>query len=737
MSTNYSPLISAVQSFIPLSDGLQIAPPVLWHAAAADINAESGSGFSSAKYNESTGEIESTGEPTMQDTYLTGTAGRTGRAMTASAGTWKDDTVSPWSDKYCLLQPDATLATWAVADTTPDTTGLKNAIVILRMGIAPAGNAGAHTAATTYAYLELASTSLVNWRIALRFAQPICLEYTINGGSNWLAVAFARKLGSVENYLAHNKGEIRLRIRPDARRGIMAVEVGDGNWLRHSVARPAAPATPESIGFFPTIESYKFSGAYRWASIEVYPLVFGAITLTKGTRYFDQRRLMNMQGAEVVTNMAGDSKPTQSESLTLAPDGDGGLGYTLSSSNSDTTEPATLADVLIFIPSQWEFNSIGYPLPQVQLPSVRYRELSVWDDASRMGATSGRLLVNDRALLYQDTYGNYSVNIGCGNNQIYWQRLRGVLGCDPQGIAVSRQDPYRFVEFPVRDFWAKLEVPLCQDVILDGLCIFSAVRLLLDIGQVNPGMWAITIPDTGLPGPGGYGDGFPHYILGKGTGLNPKYRFGPEWSVIAVLQELIQDSGEPDLSRGVSVPHYMFFDAFGQFHFEPYDPSGPGYYPVHFYYTYDPTGVGQMYDVTSYNSVGQMRTEVILQGQDAFTYELLQYNIPLPGNIGAVGYQFRWLERNARYSTPAYMALIGRVAARQASLPSQILRFRAPYWPHVFAGQVIGVPEYGAGLFQVLEIDSTVGYDEVYTGPEGTHCDSIITARSLINAIPM
>lgn len=736
MSTTYSPTIIAVARPIPEMDGVQEVEPVWWHTTAADINAESGSAFSDGRYNEATGDLEGQGVPTLQDTYLQGTASRSGRAFDAVDGTWKDDAVSPWSDKYRLLQPDSTLATWGVIDHTTNAAGLQNALVVVRLGLVPANNTGAHSPLTCYAFLELANgdASGINWRLAFRWGYPITLEYTANGGTSWYGVAYARKLGSVEHYLAHNHGEIRCHIRPDATRGIMAVEIGDGNWLRHAVPRPAPPATPASIGNWPASETYYFYGAYRWASLECYPLAFQPLTVTKSPRYFPPERLANAAGAQLLANFTGVNRSTQTNAVTFDNDGAGNLGYTVTSANSDTSQPSTFADIVIYIPSQWNYSYFGgVMLPEVLLSAYKYRELQVWDDATRMRYTSGRLSVNNRRLLYNQAYGNHACSLIIGNGQTSAQRVRGVFGCDPDGITTYRQDPIRIAELPVRDFMAKLEVPIGQEIMLDGLALPTAIRLLLDIGQVNPNRWAYNIPDDGFPPPGGYPDGFNDYILGQGTGLNPKYRYGPEVSVLTVLQELIQDSGSVDPWTGSVIPHYAWFDSEGYFHWEPYNPAY--FMPVGFFWTYDSTGLGQMEELTIHNSIAQLRTEVILQGQDAFTYELMQWAIPLPGNLGAVGYQFRWLERNARYATPSYMAQIAQVAARQASLPTQIIRFRAPHWPAIMAGQVIACPEIGAGLFQILEMDTVVGYDMPYTGREHYVCTTY-TCRSLINAIP-
>lgn len=714
-------------------DGVQETPPIWWHSYAGAINAEP-SGITDGRYVEPVGEVWGGPVPTFQDTYLSGTAGRSGLAFTALVGTWKDDFVSPWSDKYALLQPDSTLAAWGIRETTQTSAGLTPRLVVIRMGIAPAASGAAHLAANNFAYLELADDSTINYRLAFEYGKPIRLDYQDGTTNGWLPYAHAKKLGNLETYLARNDNEIRLHILPDTKRGLLLVEIGDGHWLRGPAPRPARPDRLSDPGALPSTQRYYWSGQYRWSSLEVYPLTFASPSVSKSKRHFGNERLSNLQGAQVIANFAGEEDGSQRVTGAFTPDGQGNLSYTATFSTSGGTVAPRFADILIYIPSSWSFQMRGYPLPEARLSVLQGRLLEVWDDATRMGMSAGRLLVSNRTGFYSGAFGNYALNLTMGNGQRYDQMMRGVIGCDPDGIKVGRKDPIRAAELPIRDFWAKLATTtLNQEVTLDGLCIYTAIRHLLDIGQVHPDVYGVTIPRTGFPPAGGYPDGFPFFILGKGTGLSPKYRYPPNVTVLSVLQDLIQDSGDPD----TGYPHYMWFDTGGQFHWEPYRPQ---FQPVvHFYSDTDTSGQGAILDFAVYNSIAQLRTGVTVQGQDAWTYELLQYSLPLPGNLGAVGYQLWELERNARYASPAYMERITQILARQASLPTQIVRMRVPFWPHVHAGQVIAIQESQAmkrvGLFTVLEIDSIVGHDMPYFGPGNTHCYSWITARSIENAI--
>lgn len=729
---SFTPLINATAGYIPQIDGLQETSPIWYHGWASTFNAGPDA-LTNTRYIEPIGEVWGAATPALQDTYLTGTGSRTGTAFTATTGTFKDDYRAPWSDRYGIQQPDGTLAAWALTETTPGD-ALSHRLVIIEMGLAPASNAAAHDPAETYAYLELAHGALSNYRLVFEWSQPIRLEFTFEDDDDWKPIAIARDLGSVEDYLAHHDSRIKIGIHPDPLSGRIIIEIGDGHWLKGPVPRPSTPDFLDEVGSLPSLECYQWSGAYRWSNIEVYPLTFANPSLETRPRHFGSGKLANLGSAQVLSNFAARSDPAQTLTMTPSADSNGNLSYTAEFGLEDNSTPPRFSDVIISIPSNWTYNGSGITLPQSQLSRRKVRLLEVWDDATRMGMSAGRLLSDNSNQTYSGAFGNYALNLGMGNGLGYGQMMRGIIGGDPEGIKLSRHDPHRFVEFPLRDFWAKLgTVSLNQEVTLDGLCIYTAVRLLLDIGQVNPEVFGLTIPSTGFPPIGGYPAGFPHYILGKGSGTNPKYRYPPNMTVLAVLQDLIQDSGDPF----TGYPHYMWFDVDGQFHWEPYYPQNQ--FVAQYYSDTDATGYGAIYDIHTYNSVADLRTGITVQGQDALAYDLLQYSLPLPGNIGAVGYQIWSTERKASYASPAYIRRIAEIMAIQASKPSQIVRMLVPFWPHVHAGMTVGIQESvalgRAGLFTVMEIDSTVGYDVPYRGERSNHCESWITARAIESSI--
>ena len=741
MATTYTPQIIADAALIPLADDVCISPPIWWQTLASDWNAESTTGISAGRYIDASGEVESVGIPALQDTYKTGTAGRTGRPFTVITGTWKDDVVAPWSDKYILAMLDNTSGiTFEVRDTTGTTAGILHAYVIITRGNTPIG-ATAHAVAQTYAYLELCYGDVTNYRLAMVYGSPIALEY-YTAAAGWSPVAIARKLGHVESYLERNGNRIHFKIKPDSAKGVMVVEVGDGHFLRHAV-RPTNPdpSRPNAAGRLPTYDNYRFVGKNGWAAIEVHPLRYPATTITKGALAVG-RPLDNLGSGRAVVNLLGDDTTAANTDVTVQQSGDNDLTFTAVSSMVDagagvgSAEPARYSDITIFIPAVYASYQLGYPFQRERLRVMKCREVQVWDDANRWGHSYGSITMNNFDGIYTGIYGNFALGLSASNGSTWGPRVRGIMGIGEDGMTLTGQDPVQIVNVPWSDNSYKMNIPLGQEVILDGLCIYTAARLIAQIGNISE-RWLTTIPNTGFPP---YPDAFPFPILGKGTGLTPKYRFLPDASPLGVLLALIQDTGQitVDYFGPVrSTPFYMWHDVYGQFRFEPWDPA---FQPVSkYYYAVDPTGQGQIEEIHVSNSIAQLRTEVTIQGQDAFSYELLQLHIPLNQNLGVVGYRYPWLERNSRYASEAGMLQAGRTAAIQASLGTQVVRMKVPFDPLVFAGQVCGIWDNNTlgrqGYFVILSIESEYGIEDV-TGREGYQvCSSTVVARSIENSM--
>ncbi|MCX6359793.1 MAG: hypothetical protein NT029_08310 [Armatimonadetes bacterium] len=385
------------------------------------------------------------------------------------------------------------------------------------------------------------------------------------------------------------------------------------------------------------------------------------------------------------------------------------------------------------IPAVWGSGWPWYEMPY--RPRVMHvHEVQVFDDIGRRMAASASVRINNRWGDMSGVFGNFSATLTASNGAGWAvQRLRGVLAGSP-GLQVSRQDPARYAEGVIHDPSYKLRRPLGQEIILDGWCIYSAVRLLMEIGQIHPD-FLVNIPWYPY-GPAGYDCPYP--ILGRGTGLSPRFRFMPDATVMGVLSDLVQDAGCVDPITGVSVPYFWGFDRWGQAHFEPFDPRG---LPVATWYTdTDLTGLHRIEEIQVINSIEDLRTEITFQGHDALTNELLNLHVPLPADLATAGFNYPWFERNSRWSSEEYVGRLMGSAVNAASLPGQLVRMLVPFDPNVFAGQLVGVRERqalgGSGLFVITSLESRYGLMDA-TGRHGEQeCHSIVTARAAESLMP-
>src|ERR1041384_7863847 len=121
---------------VPETDGFQRSPLVCWSTPAGAWNQESGTEVH-GRFNEALGEARGAPVPKAQDTYISGTGSRTGRAFTVVSGTWKDDFYFHEFGKYGLMMPDGTSGTtFEVKDANApvSTKGITHNLVIVRRG---------------------------------------------------------------------------------------------------------------------------------------------------------------------------------------------------------------------------------------------------------------------------------------------------------------------------------------------------------------------------------------------------------------------------------------------------------------------------------------------------------------------------------------------------------------------------------------------------------------------------
>ena len=731
--------VQAVATLRPLPEvcGYLAAPPVSFPTLASDWNLDPDTDIDGRYIEQNLGQAQGVMLPKLQDTYISGSSGRTGRAFTVISGTWKDDLVDPVHDVYGLLMPDSTPnVTWEVRSASI-TAGIEAADVVIRRGIPPANDTAARAQTGYNCYLELAynATDSTGYRLAFEWGRPIRLDTTTDNGATWNPAAIARSLGSLERYLAAHAGLLRLRIVPNAAMGRLSVEIGDEAVLIH--ARPTldlpAPGNLRlhgvngsiRFGYFPlrsqpvTIKSTINTGLYQQNASAGFLAFNGLASLPKGQ--------------SVSYNLSTDGTKFTWQAAASAPDAGDGLGG---------ADAPVLANATLIVPAVWtdSVDLIPDPIGAVDLPVRSVEEIQFFDDASRTLTSSAVLSVDNQYRRFTASYGNRSVQISASNGGPYFTRFLGIAGASLEGIDLSTNLSLSLGRMTLRHAGAAR--PRCSTPARSGGSTMAGASIRrcgfeCELGNVNP-QYLTTIPLYVPPGasssaPYGPADlNCPYPVLASGTGLSPRYDFGPETSPWNVLGILARESGEVDPVTLNSLPFYMGFDVTGQFRFEAFDPDG--LLPVMYYSDIDVTGVGLILgDLHVYNSVAQMRSDIDFQGVDARTGELLMAYITLSSNVRkAIGFHYPWLERNSRYDD-GYIQRMAEAAAEIAGSSQQIVKFKAPFQPSVYAGQKIIVNEHrslgGSGQFIILELRSRYGMRSDGGADGHRDCYSVITAR--------
>lgn len=740
MATNYFVNAQVVIAPMDTTYSFLQSPPVSWPIIASDMNLDPDTNIDGRYIEANTGQIEGVYNPKMQDTYINGTGGRTGRAFTVVSGTWKDDFVDPTTNKYALLMPDSTSAVTYDIRSTSITPAIENADIVINRGIPPVGAARQQNNYTCYIELAYNSSNNTGYRIAMEWGQPIRLDRTTDNGATWYkGVSIARELGNLEYFLASCGGQVKFRIRPDTINNTLTIEINNGDFLFHKPVTNSLPA-PGNIRISGTNGSLSFG----YLPLRAQPIeVNGNIKLDE--------TYPNASNAFFQHNSLGYPAEGQTTETTVTTDDNQNFAYTVMASQPDSgdglgsLDTPILANVTMIIPAVWTDSLSGIPplVAAQQLPNRTVEELHIFDDATRCQTSSAFINVDNQYGAFNGAYGHQAVRIDTSVGGSYYPRFTGVAGETPEGIDISTIQTWGRMGLPCQGRECVMNKAPAIRRLYDGWCLYSAVRFEAELGNIHP-RFLNTIPLYIPPGGtyeapyGEAGSDCPYPILAKGSGLNARYDFGPEVPPWTVLQIFAQENGQIDLSSGMSLPFYMGFSVDGQFHFEAYDPSLLT--PVITYSDIDPSGIGQIDgELHVYNSCAAMRTDIDFQGIDQFTYELLVGHITQPIAVKqAIGYRYPWLERNARYSDQ-YLQQMMQVASAIAARPQQVLKFKVPFQPYVFAGNVCFVESQqslgGSGRYVIIELQSKYGMASNYGNSGIRESYSIVTCRS-INEYP-
>lgn len=696
-------------------------PPVSWPTVASEWDRESGTSVDGRYKAHHDGAVTGRAKrKNGQNTFTSDTSGVNGTAFTVTAGTVKGGLLNPDTDTTGLWNTDYSQE-WRI-DSVKTFATLPAADTLLKMSLLPSDSDNLRYLPTVV-YVEYGSNSAngSGYRVVFPYNAPPRLEYKNPTGGNYLPIATWNNVGNIDQYLQGNHQQVNIRWEPDYNTGTMYVEVGDGGFMRHS---PVGILAPGEKTLLPQGGMISAGGFGRIVGFWFQPLVYQPVTVRKaGVNLTPPNGLPPTSAPYAVGN--GLTRTTPAQSNLVSVNWESGNPYALEwqalASNPDdgsgegSSDPPKLTDVTIIIPETWtQVIDNGSPViiwpSWTALQTMRISEHCMMDDTTREMSYTASVTLNNFNMAYSGAIGTAAINIAASidGGSTLWQRCRGYGGMGQPGVLFTRDDPMMTMRIDVYDRSAGLKVSAGYERLYDGWCLFSAVRFEARIGNVHPDFlqnipyW----PD------GPADDTCPYPILARGTGLSPKYRFGPESTPHSVIQMLAQDAGMP-ISTGVSLPYYFGFDPYGNFHFEPYDPWNFQNTAV-FTTTPQPGCIVITGPLVLSNSSADMRSEVNFQGIDAWTGQLMQAHLQTSTvTRNTIGVRNVWLERNARYSSQDFLWAIAQTGAGVASLPTIRAEFDCPYTPYLFAGQTCLIYESrllgGYSRFVINEVSGDLG----------------------------
>lgn len=713
-----SPDVIVYLSPIPERDGYPdhsvIAYPTVAEASNLKI-----SDSHNGRYVPHTGKEQGAAVIKRQDTYKTGTGSRIGRAFDVISGTWSDNLVTSYANCYGLLQVDSSLSTTGELISNTTTSNIENCQIVLGRGDVPPVSAGSHTFTKndTYFKIFLAWGSPLDLCITGEYGQPIRIDRTHDGWATYEQSSIADETLHTNKYLQHADHKIHLNIEADYFSNILSVELGDGKWLRTTAYKPTfnnqLPGNNPQSYPLPSTGKIRVLVANSYSTFEYYPTRYQTLNSKRRVELPQAVNHPNIGNAVVATNARTIANPDQNTTATADLDTANpgaivmNMGATLpdqGDSLGSTTSPE-LVDATLIIPAVWTFDINGTidTRPSLYMRCIHMEQTQEFNDVTRMLMSSVNLVMDNYDGLYNGFWGNRAVDIWSSTGNGYYKVFTGITGADEQGVVHFKSNTIKRISMCCQDFSRKMMTPIGQEITLDGMCIYNAVRLIGELCGIHP-QYMQTIPlyvppgcNSDAPyGPAGTDCPFP--ILAKGSGLNARYNYTEQVHGWDILQQLVQDTGQP-ISDGLSLPFYGGFRLDGQLIFEAYSPTENP--PICFYNSQDNTGLAQLEGIAVSYSTAGMRSHIDFTGMNPYTNIPQYVHIEQPTEVKrAIGYPERWIERNPRYSGD-YLKGIANTASAMSSLPTVVPIIEVPYNPFVSAGQRVLV--YDETLGDVLD----------------------------------
>jgi len=578
--------------------GVMINEPMVFTVPAIQMAADKGISISSGQLMKSHEIMRGTLTPLLGDTFITGSAGKSGTAFTIGAGSgWTDNSRSTRYDQYRLMQSDGSIRSSgsgpdSCKQTTPDTNGITTQRIIITRSFVGGTNGGGgsiYSPLQTYTWIYLAweSPDDLDYRIALEYGNVISIDYTEDAWVSYIRNPLTSDgTGITFDEFFSISQEMFIDIIVDRNTGkiFFLLRGGDMHHSPDSTYGTEGDSLPEQGCVVIATKNGQLE-------IECYPLRSQGIDVS------------NSRGVSLPTT--NGQPPVNAGSATMVAGGEQAMpdgmqlvntmtiGYdennnpilvwSFTANNPDdgygngSVDSELLSSINIIIPSYWSDQPITATIGSVpitpyqgpwvqQLPVCECTLREVFDQQSRILGSSARMTIPDIDNIYPSQVGEFGCNISI-QSQLggpFFQQMLGMAGGGEEGITFERDDATGYVEVPVYDRSRVMMRPLLDRVRADRNALPSIVRYLAEKGNIHGvdtgNLYQTSIPDylsppinwfdpIGTPpytvpvypyGPV-WDSNCPYYILATGSGDRPRYDWGPETIPWSNLQLLVQD----------------------------------------------------------------------------------------------------------------------------------------------------------------------------------------------------
>lgn len=699
MGTRYRPSGIIEIGGMPAFYGYLAQPPQAFLVTAQELNDQDGNSVEAGRYHQESGELRGVAEFARQDTYIDGTAGRTGIAFDdiTGGGVITDNFKDPVHNTYGIFFPDSAPGTeYEIVSTNPFSEGIPHCEILLgRGGPGVSGTDSNYKPAQCYTKITFGFGNTYQYQLRFAYNSLASLAFSKDGGSSWLLPVSKREIGSLQTLLKQYSDFIPLKVYMDRANEVLHVEIGNGKVLRYGLPRDL---TGEMLR-----EGYlRVQTKNGWASFNIWPARHQSIAATVRGREFGQP-VTNLGSAVYAINAAGVVPEGQETTVTPVVNGNE-IGLTLEASIEDagdglgSIEAPRFSDLTLLTEGVWTQDIDGMPDFRTATGAYKQRvESALFDPVSRMFRQQAQICLSNSNGALNDLVGDLAVKIYGSNGSGYFPRMTGVA----RNPRFTRADPTRLYWMSVYDKMHLLEKGIGQRLRFDRWCVFSAVRRVAEVCGIHPRfLWRIPYYP---PGPAG--TDCPYRVLGSGLGNNPRHEYEPNVWGIAILLELVQQMNEIHPVSGRVIPYYTGFNADGDMLFEPMDLFDR--LPKWAFSDLDPSGQGQIYGQIDWRvSTDDLRTDIILQGLDANTNDLLHLQRQVSVQARRMrGTRVTLWDRNPLYVSLGQMEDAAALQAILASIPELTGAFRAPLQEHLTAGDVVWVTDYFHGVQNLFVIE--------------------------------